>query len=175
MLIPINNVNCLLATLESVFYEWEQDPILFVRAVEESADMTRLVDLGTSKRNGRRVLLHSISLDGNAAIPPTAKKYSRLLRLIITRTITKARSSSFADNCLLDSAIVELLLVTLDPVFRLRRKNIEKLSLAGRDHFNHLCDHVLWIESPLWFTEQPVDHFLKGFALDKVHVIAEPA
>src|ERR1700723_1994931 len=82
------------------------------------------------------------------------------------------RSSPKGD---LDSAIVELLLVTLDPVFRLRRKNIEKLSLAGRDHFNHLCDHVLWIESPLWFTEQPVDHLLEGFALDKVHVIAEPA
>ena len=28
---------------------------------------------------------------------------------------------------------------------------------------------------PLWFTEEPVDHFLEGFALDKVHVIAEPA
>jgi hypothetical protein len=55
-----------MATLESVFYEWEQDPILFVRAVEESADMTRLVDLRTSKRNGRRDLLHNISLDSNA-------------------------------------------------------------------------------------------------------------
>ena len=71
-----------MATLESVFYEWKQDPILFVRAVEESADMTRLVDLGTSKRNGGRNLLHSISLDSNAAMPPSAKKYSRLLRLI---------------------------------------------------------------------------------------------
>jgi hypothetical protein len=29
-----------MAALESVFYEWEQDSILFVRAVEESADMT---------------------------------------------------------------------------------------------------------------------------------------
>ena len=81
-LIPINNVNCLMATLESVFYEWKQDPILFVRAVEESADVTRLIDLGTSKRNGRRDILHSIFLDSNAAMPPTAKKYSRLLRLI---------------------------------------------------------------------------------------------
>ena len=81
-LISINNVNCFMATLESVFYEWKQDPILFVRAVEKSADMTRLVDLGTSKRNGGRDLLHSISLDSNAAMPPSAKKYSRLLRLI---------------------------------------------------------------------------------------------
>src|SRR6202034_4481052 len=70
-LILINNVDCLLATLESVSYEWEQDPILFVRAVEKSADMTRLIDLGTSKRNRRRDLLHSISLDSSAAIPPT--------------------------------------------------------------------------------------------------------
>ena len=30
----------------------------------------------------RRDLIHSISLDSNAAMPPTAKKYSRLLRLI---------------------------------------------------------------------------------------------
>jgi hypothetical protein len=61
----------------------EQDPIFFVRAVEESADITRLVDLGTSKRNGRRDLLHNISPDNNAAMPRTAKKYSRLLMLII--------------------------------------------------------------------------------------------
>ena len=74
---------------------------------------------------------------------------------------------------LLDSTTVKLLLVTLDPIFRLRRENIEKLPLARRDHFHHLCDHVLWIESPLWFTEQPINNFLEGFALDKVHVIAE--
>ena len=39
-LIGINNVNGLVATLESIFYEWEQDAILFVGAVEESADVT---------------------------------------------------------------------------------------------------------------------------------------
>jgi hypothetical protein len=80
-LFPINNVNCLMATLESVFDEWEQDPILFVRAVEESADMARLIDLGTSKRNRCHYLLHSISLDGNAAIPPKQEVFG-LLRLI---------------------------------------------------------------------------------------------
>jgi hypothetical protein len=79
-LILINNVNGFMATLESLFYEWEQDPILFVRAVEESADMTRSVDLGTSKGKGCRDL-HSISLDSTAAIPRTARKNSRLLRL----------------------------------------------------------------------------------------------
>src|ERR1700723_3070995 len=92
----------------------------------------------------------------------------------IPQTMTKVRSSSFANNCLLDSAIVELLLVTLDPFFRRRRKDVEKLSLPRRDHFNHLCDHVFRIESSLWFTEQPVDHFLEGIAFDKVHVVVEP-
>jgi hypothetical protein len=60
-LIRIDDMNCLMPTLESVFYEWQQNPILFVWAVEERADVTRLVDLGTSKRNGSRDLLHSIS------------------------------------------------------------------------------------------------------------------
>jgi len=32
----INNVNRFMATLEPIPYEWEQDPILFVVAVEES-------------------------------------------------------------------------------------------------------------------------------------------
>src|ERR1700722_1988809 len=153
-LILINNVNGLMSTLESVFYEWEQDPILFVRAVKESADMTRLIDLGTGKRNGCDDL-HRISPDRSAGVPRTAKKNSTLLNL-------------------LDSALVELLLVALDPGFRLRRKNIKKLSLARRDHVNHFCDHVLRIESPLGFTEQPGDHFLEGVALDEVHVIAHP-
>jgi len=47
-----------MARLESILYEGEQDPILFVGVVEERADMTRLVELGTSKRNGSRYLLH---------------------------------------------------------------------------------------------------------------------
>jgi hypothetical protein len=68
-LIRINNVNRLMATLESIFYEWEQDPILFVGAIEESADMTRLVELGTGKRNGSRDLLHAISPTRSRAAP----------------------------------------------------------------------------------------------------------
>jgi hypothetical protein len=40
---------------------WEQDSIFFIGAVEESGDMTRLVELRTSKRNRSRHLLHSIS------------------------------------------------------------------------------------------------------------------
>ncbi len=60
-LLRIQDVNRLVARLESVFYEWKQDPILFFGTVEESADMARLVELGTSKRNGSRYLLHSIS------------------------------------------------------------------------------------------------------------------
>jgi hypothetical protein len=58
-LIRIHDVNRLMATPESFFYEWKQNPILFVGAVEKSADMTRLVELGTGKRDGGRNLLHS--------------------------------------------------------------------------------------------------------------------
>lgn len=54
----INHMNCLVATLKSISYEWKQDPILFVIVVEESADVTRLVELGTSERNGSRGLSH---------------------------------------------------------------------------------------------------------------------
>ena len=35
-------MNRLVAALESIFYEWEQNPILFLVAVEEGADVTRL-------------------------------------------------------------------------------------------------------------------------------------
>jgi hypothetical protein len=64
-LIWIHNVDRFVATLESILYEWEQDAILFVRVVEESADMARFGELGTSERNGSRVLLHRISLTGS--------------------------------------------------------------------------------------------------------------
>jgi hypothetical protein len=57
----INNVNRLVATLESIPYEREQDPILFVIAVEESADMTSFIELGTGKRNRSGCLVHGIS------------------------------------------------------------------------------------------------------------------
>ena len=65
----VHDVNRLMAALESIFYEWEQDPILFFGAIEESADMTRLVELGASKRNGSRSLLHRISPTGYRAAP----------------------------------------------------------------------------------------------------------
>jgi len=63
-LIRVHNVNRLMTPLESILYEWEQDPVLFVIIVEESADMTRLVKLGTSERNGSGSLLHGISPTG---------------------------------------------------------------------------------------------------------------
>jgi hypothetical protein len=62
-----------------------------------------LVDLGTSKRNGQSDLVHSISLDSNSATPPTAKKYSRLLRLINVAKvdIQLGRISQIDVRCLL--------------------------------------------------------------------------
>jgi len=63
----INHMNCLVATLEPVFYEWKQDPVLFIIVIEESADVTRLFELGTSKRNGSRILLHAIYPTGCTA------------------------------------------------------------------------------------------------------------
>jgi hypothetical protein len=61
-LIRVYNVNRLMAGLESIFYKWEQDAVFFVRIVEESADVSGLIELGASKRNGSRGLLHGISL-----------------------------------------------------------------------------------------------------------------
>jgi len=59
-LIGIDDMNRPVATLEPIFYEGEQDPILFVVAIEESADMTRFAQLGTSKGDGGGGLLHGI-------------------------------------------------------------------------------------------------------------------
>jgi len=59
-LIRIHHVNRFVATLEAIFNEREQSPIFFVRAIEESANMTRLVELGASKRNGSRNLFHDL-------------------------------------------------------------------------------------------------------------------
>jgi hypothetical protein len=50
-----------MATLETIFYEREQDPILFVIAVEESTDMTSFIELGTGKGNRSGGPLHGIS------------------------------------------------------------------------------------------------------------------
>ncbi len=60
-LIRIHNMNRPMATLEPVPDKWQQDPIFFVGIIEERADMARLVELGTSKRNCSRRLLHRIS------------------------------------------------------------------------------------------------------------------
>ncbi|MGA9883003.1 MAG: hypothetical protein WBQ34_04695 [Candidatus Acidiferrales bacterium] len=43
-LIRINYVNRLVVTLESIFYEWEQNLIFFVGAVEKGADVTSLIE-----------------------------------------------------------------------------------------------------------------------------------
>jgi hypothetical protein len=39
-LLRVNDVNSLVATLEAVLYEWQQDAIFFVIAVEKRAHMT---------------------------------------------------------------------------------------------------------------------------------------
>jgi hypothetical protein len=67
-LIRIYDMNRLVATLKPILYEWEQDSVLLVRIVEESTDVTRLVELGSSERNGSRGLLHS-SPTGNERRP----------------------------------------------------------------------------------------------------------
>jgi len=60
-LIRIHHMNRPMATLKAIFYKWEQDPILFLITVEEGADVTGFVELGTGKRNGSGDLLHCIS------------------------------------------------------------------------------------------------------------------
>jgi hypothetical protein len=66
-LMGVNNVSRLMATLEPIPYEWEQDPILFVVAVEEGTDVAGLAELGTGERNGSGELVHGISPTGYEA------------------------------------------------------------------------------------------------------------
>jgi len=66
-LIRINNMNRPVAARKPIFYEWEQDSILFLITIEEGADVTGFVELGTGKRNGSRGLLHCISPTGYRA------------------------------------------------------------------------------------------------------------
>ena len=60
-LIRVNYMDCLVPTMETVFYEWEQDRIFIVVAVEESADMTSLVEQRAGKGNGSSTFLHDVS------------------------------------------------------------------------------------------------------------------
>lgn len=60
-LVGIHHVNRLVAALESIFYEWKQDPILFLIAVEEGADVTSFVKQRTRKRNWSSGPFHGIS------------------------------------------------------------------------------------------------------------------
>jgi hypothetical protein len=52
MLTRINHVNRLVATLEPVLDEGEQNAILFFFAIEKRADMTRVTELGSGKGDG---------------------------------------------------------------------------------------------------------------------------
>ena len=60
-LIRINDMNCLVAAVEPIFYEGKQDPIFFLVAIEESADVTSFIEQGTSKRNWSSGPLHGVS------------------------------------------------------------------------------------------------------------------
>jgi hypothetical protein len=51
-LIPINDMNRLVTTLEPVLNERKQHAILFVGAIEERTDMTCFAKLGAGKGNG---------------------------------------------------------------------------------------------------------------------------
>jgi hypothetical protein len=60
-LIGINHMNGFMAAVEPISYERKQDPVLFVIAVEESADMTSFIEQGTGKRDRSGCPLHGIS------------------------------------------------------------------------------------------------------------------
>jgi hypothetical protein len=60
-LIAIHDVNRLVATLEPIFYEGEQDPILFLITVEEGTNVSVCVELGTGKGNGSGRSVHGKS------------------------------------------------------------------------------------------------------------------
>ncbi len=61
-LIRIDDMNRLIAALESVLNEWKQHAILFVVAVEECTDVTRFGKLRASKTNRRRDRPHGVFL-----------------------------------------------------------------------------------------------------------------
>jgi hypothetical protein len=69
MLTRINHVNRLVAALEAVLNEGEQDAIFFFFAIEKRADVTRVAELGTGKGDGRSDPTHSVvSYVGNAGL-----------------------------------------------------------------------------------------------------------
>src|ERR1700722_5943374 len=92
----------------------------------------------------------------------------------ISREMTKVKSSFLANSRSLNCSIQDPLVVILEPLFGGRRENVEKLPFASGDHLNHLCNHVVWIEPPLWSPDEPIGHFLEGFALDEIHFVAKP-
>jgi hypothetical protein len=60
-LFGVNYVDGLVATLESVLNEWEQNAVFFFVAVEERTNMTHLCELRTADMN-RGCGLHSVVL-----------------------------------------------------------------------------------------------------------------
>jgi hypothetical protein len=60
MLSGIHKVDGLVATLEAVLYEWQQNPVLFLGAVKERTNMADLAQLGSGERDGRQSFPHSV-------------------------------------------------------------------------------------------------------------------
>jgi hypothetical protein len=65
MLTRINNVNSLVATLETILDKREQHAILFVVTREKSTDVTFFAELGAGKGNGWGLLHCVLSHDGS--------------------------------------------------------------------------------------------------------------
>jgi hypothetical protein len=61
--------NTAVTTLESTFNKWKQDPILFIIAVEESADMMGFIEPGTGKRDRSSYAFHGISPNSISSSP----------------------------------------------------------------------------------------------------------
>jgi hypothetical protein len=60
-LIRVNDVNCLVTTLEPVTNERKQDAILFVVAIKKCADMTYIAELGAGQGNWCYGILPGVS------------------------------------------------------------------------------------------------------------------
>ena len=92
MLTRINHVNRLVATLEPVLDEGEQDAILFFFTIEKRADMTRVAELGSGKGDGRSDPAHFVvSYMGNAGLFTLALRNDAFL---VTTHHTEMRRST---------------------------------------------------------------------------------
>src|SRR5579885_2244868 len=146
-LIRIHHVNRFMAALEPVPYEREQDSILFFVAVEESADMPRLVKLRAGKRNGSGGLLHNGSPHGMSNGSPGCIKDASLRGELSTRHFGIADTlvqypSRHPSLTVLREVATWLCLTSIDGEQKMN--DDESFSTSRYEEQVHLAERELW-------------------------------